>query len=105
MKLTFRYNLADTLEDVRPKTLPDTLEDVKAEALIYGPTNTLPEEGFRNVFACLRKDSTRLRLRKHLFTLTETYKKVIRFRWKRSYGNTGKHNVSANGNMCLPSWI
>ena len=80
MKLTFRYNLADTLEDVRPKTLPDTLEDVKAEALIYGPTNTLPEEGFRNVFACLRKDSTHLRLRKHLFTLTETYKKVIRFR-------------------------
>ena len=31
--------------------------------------------------------------------LTETYKKVVRFRRNRSDGNMGKRNVSANGNM------
>ena len=35
--------------------------------------------------------------------LTETCKKVVRFRRNRSDGNTGKRNVSANGNMWLPS--
>ena len=31
--------------------------------------------------------------------LTETCKKVVRFRRNRSDGNTGKRNVSANGNV------
>ena len=35
--------------------------------------------------------------------LTETCKKVVRFRRNRSDGNTGKRNVSANGNMWLRS--
>ena len=31
--------------------------------------------------------------------LTETYEKVVRFRRKRSDGNTDKRNVSADGNV------
>ena len=86
---------------------------------------------FPTVNSCFRNSYVRLRWRKHeidlfperfrvfpqgchAFTraetpvsldgnLTETYEKVVRFRRKRSDGNTGKRNVSDDGNMWLPS--
>ena len=70
-------------------------------------SGNIKETCFRNVFACFRKCSHKVTLAETLVSFngnsTETYKKVVRFRCKRSDGNMSKRDVSASVNMCKPS--
>ena len=97
---------------MKQTSVSGTVSCVSAGSITHSVArNTSTETWKRHVsaaFSCVSANvNPKLRLRKHLFPLAETWRKhaqkVVRFRCIRSNGNARKRHETGNGNTGYPS--
>ena len=99
---------------MKQTSVSGTVSCVSAGSITHSVArNTSTETWKRHVsatFSCVSANvNPKLRLRKHLFPLAETWRKhaqkVVRFRCIRSNGNARKRHETGNGNTGYPSYF